>query len=335
MSLYELEDLTCRHGDIVALDIPHLAIEEGGIICLTGANGSGKSTLLNLLAGLLDPVTGQVLYRGMVLSKAPQDLRDEVRREMGICLQSPYLFRTTVERNVSYGLSVRGIKGPRKARMVEKALCEVGLEDFGKRKSHALSGGEAQRVALARALVLEPRVLLLDEPMANVDAATRVLLEKVLGELIRERGITVILSTHDADQALRLGDNIVSLHSGRVVESGMENIFHGSMRKEKNRQVFDTGLCDFTVTSQREDVRTAIIPPEAIILSVDPVNTSARNVLKGKVTGIRMRNGSVEVLLDAGEEFISRITEGSLKKLGLHLGMELYLLIKAEAIKMY
>ncbi len=335
MSLFELEDLTCRYGDTIALDIPHLAIEEGGIICLTGANGSGKSTLLSLLAGLLDPVTGQVLYRGMVLSKAPQDLKDEVRREMGICLQSPYLFRTTVEGNVSYGLSIRGISGPRKALMAEKALNEVGLEGFGKRKSHALSGGEAQRVALARALVLEPRVLLLDEPMANVDASTRVLLEKVLGELIRERGITVILSTHDADQALRLGDRIVSLHDGRVVESGMENIYHGTLHQEEDRWVFDTGLCRFPVSNQEGNPRTAMVPPEAIILSLGVPETSARNIFKGKVTGIRMRNGSVEVAIDAGETFISRITQVSLERLGVRLGMEIYVVFKSEAVRLF
>jgi tungstate transport system ATP-binding protein len=335
MSLFELEDTTYRYGETVALDIPHLVIEEGGIVCLTGANGSGKSTLLHLLGGLLDPTSGHVIYRGMVLSRAPRDLKDEVRREMGICLQSPYLFRGSVQGNVSYGLSIRGIRGSRKALLAEKALGEVGLEGFGKRKSHALSGGESQRVALARALVLEPRVLLLDEPMANVDAATKILLERTLKELNRVRGLTVILSTHDTAQALSLGDRIVSLHDGRIMESGMENIFHGSLSKEGNRSTFDTGSCELIVASTREEARTAIISPDAIILSPEPVRTSARNVLRGTVTGIRMRNGSVEVLLDAGEEFVSRITEGSMKKLGLHLGTELYLLIKAEAIKLY
>ena len=335
MSLYQLENLTCRYGDSVVLDIPHLVIEEGGVICLTGSNGSGKSTLLYLLAGLLRPSSGQVLYRGKVLSNDSEDLRDEVRREMGICLQSPYLFRTTVEGNVSYGLSVRGIQGPEKALRTENALHDVGLEGFGKRRSHALSGGETQRVALARALVLEPRVLLLDEPMANVDTATRILLERTLGELTRAREITAIFSTHDPDQALRLGNHIITLHDGRIVEGGMENTYHGIGRRDEDGWVFDTGLCRFPVPAQKGTPRTAIVPPEAIILSLGVPETSARNVFKGKVTGIRTRNGSVEVTVDAGEIFISRVTHVSLERLGISLGMDIYVVFKSEAVRLY
>lgn len=337
MSLFRIENLTYRYGDNTApaLDIPHLVIEEGGIVCLTGANGSGKSTLLSLLAGLLRPTSGRIHYRGDDLTGGPRNLLERMRLDMGVCLQSPYLFRTTVEKNVAFGLTARGVQGVKKTRRTESALRDVGLKDFGKRPYHALSGGEIQRVALARALALDPRVLLLDEPMANVDAATRLLLERILEKLIRTRGITIIISTHDVDQALRLGRHIITLHEGHVVESGLENIFHGSVRKARDGWYFDTGLCRFFVPHQKEDARTAIIPPETILLSLDPMETSARNVLRGKVTGIRMRSGSVEVAVRAGEEFRSRITETSLERLGLRLGMDLYLLIKAEAVRLY
>jgi tungstate transport system ATP-binding protein len=335
MSLFLLENIRFQYGDRPVLDIPNLAINEGGVVCLTGANGSGKSTLINILAGLLQPSGGRVLYRGMDPSMASADLKDNIRRELGICLQSPYLFRTTVEGNVAFGLAARGIKGKERSGRVEEALNDVGLAGFGNRRYHALSGGEIQRVALARALAIKPRVLLLDEPMANVDTATRLLLEKILERLIGTRGITIIFSTHDVDQALRLGQQIITLHDGLVVEGGLENTFHGTLRKEGGGWVFDTGLARLTVLTQKSDARTAIIPPEAILLSLDPKSTSARNILKGKINGIRMRNGSVEITVDAGEEFISRITEGSLKSLGLHLGMEIYLLIKAGAIRLY
>lgn len=334
MSLFRIENLLFRYGSRAALDIPELAIEEGGMVCLTGANGSGKSTLLSLMAGLVQPSSGRILYRGKDLSSLDQDIRGNVRAEMGVCLQSPYLFRTTVEGNVSYGLSARGVKGPERERRVEQALEDVGLGGFGSRRHHALSGGEIQRVALARALVLEPRVLLLDEPMANVDAATRTLLERALENSIRSHGITVILSTHDVDQALRLGTRIVTLHQGTVVEGGLENIFHGAVVKREDGWVFKTGLCELVVPSGREDARTAVVPPEAVILSLEATITSARNVLKGTVTGVRMRNGSVEVTVNAGEEFTSRITPASLERLGLRLGMELYLFIKAEAVRL-
>lgn len=333
MNLFRIEGLAFAYGDRTVLDIPDLDIEEEGIVCLTGANGSGKSTLLDLLSGLTPPTAGKILYRGQAFSPSDRNFQERSRSEMGICMQSPYLFRTTVEKNVSYGLTARGFRGPEKDRRTEKALAEVGLEGFGKRPWHALSGGEIQRVALARALVLEPRVLLLDEPMANVDSATRVLLEKVLENLIRLKGITVILSTHDADQALRLGSRIVTLHEGKVVEGGLENVFHGILKEGEDGWVFDTGRSRLFVLPQKGDARTAIVPPEAIILSLDPKETSARNVLKGAITGIRMRNGSVDVAVRAGEEFTSRITPASLEKLGLRLGMEVCLLIKAGAVR--
>jgi len=334
MSLFRIENLIFRYGTRTALDIPELAIEDGGMVCLTGANGSGKSTLLSLMAGLAQPFSGRILYRGQDLSSPDREVQEGVRAEMGVCLQSPYLFRTTVEGNVSYGLSAKGIRGPERAWKVERALEDVGLGGFGSRRHHALSGGEIQRVALARALVLEPRVLLLDEPMANVDAATRTLLERALENSIRSRGITVILSTHDVDQALRLGTRIVTLHQGTLVEGGLENIFHGTVIKREDGWVFKTDLCELVVPPGREDARTAVVPPEAIILSLDPTITSARNVLKGIVTGVRMRNGSVEVTVNAGEEFTSRITPESLHKLGCRLGMEIYLIIKAEAVRL-
>jgi molybdopterin-binding protein len=335
MNLFHLENINFRYGDHTVLDIPRLDIEKGGIVCLTGANGSGKSTLLAILAGLLFPTSGRLLYRGTDLVKAPADIRDEMRREMGICLQSPYLFRTTVEGNVAFGLTARGIKGPEKAERTGQALRDVGLPGFEKRRHQALSGGEIQRVALARALAVAPRVLLLDEPMANVDAATRTLLERILRDLIGARGITIVLSTHDVDQALRLGRQIITLHEGHVVESGLENIFHGTVLEKEEEWVFDTGLCRFVVLPQKQDARTAIIPPEAILLSLDPKGTSARNVLEGTVTGIRMRHGSVEVSIDAGEEFISRITEKSMESLEICLGTRICMLIKAGSIRLY
>ena len=335
MSLFQVENLTFRYGDLDVLDVENLVVEEGGIVCLTGANGSGKSTLLHIFAGLLYPTEGKVLYREIDMARAPSDLQDSVRREMGICLQSPYLFRTTVERNVSYGLTLRGIRGPEAQERTREALHDVGLDGLEKRRANALSGGEVQRVALARALALQPRVLLLDEPMANVDAGTKNLLEKTLEGLIRSRGITIVLSTHDLDQAMRLGRQIVTLHEGRIVAGGLENIYHGTLKQIGQNWVFDTGLARFVVNPSSRDARTAIIPPESILLSLDAPSTSARNVLRGEVTGIRTRNGSVEVVVDAGEEILSRITENSLEKLDLKLGKDVCLLIKAEAIRLY
>jgi tungstate transport system ATP-binding protein len=335
MSLFKLEKVQFQYGEHNVLDIPKLTIEEERIVCLTGTNGSGKSTLLNMLAGLLPPSSGRILYRNVDLSKAHADTRDRIRKDLGVCLQSPYLFHATAEWNVMYGLAARGVKGRDKSARAEEALQYVGLGGFGNRRYNALSGGEIQRVALARALAADPRVLLLDEPMANVDNATRILLERLLKDLAGSRKKTIILSTHDTDQARRLGQQIITLHEGRIEEGGQGNIFQGNLGKEGDNWIFDTGLVQLRVLPLKDDARTAVIPPEAVLLSLEPMAANAGNVLYGKVTGLRMRDGAVEVTIDAGEEFTSRITGESLKKLGLKLGVEVHLFIEAKAIKMY
>jgi ABC-type Fe3+/spermidine/putrescine transport system ATPase subunit len=188
LNLYRLENLRFAFGEKVVLHIPELTIEERQITALTGPNGSGKTNLLMLLGALLQPASGRILYGGRALDTFQGTHIALLRREIGLLLQAPYLFRTTVERNVAYGLAVRGIPRRQRADRVREALRWVGLEGFEARPHDALSGGEAQRVALARALVTGPRVLLLDEPLANVDTVSRAVIEQVLVDENRQRG---------------------------------------------------------------------------------------------------------------------------------------------------
>ena len=169
--MYRLDSIRKCYGSNVALDIDELTIGEGRLYTLTGANGAGKSTLLNILAFLSPPTSGEIFYSGKRVDWNHGSM-EEYRRKVTLLHQSPYLFEGTVYDNVAFGLKARGIQGEAQRRRVDKALDTAGLPGFRDRKARELSGGEAQRVAMARALVLEPEVLLLDEPLANIDRET-------------------------------------------------------------------------------------------------------------------------------------------------------------------
>jgi tungstate transport system ATP-binding protein len=257
-----------------------------------------------------------------------------VRREIGFVLQSPYLFRATVERNVGYGLAVRGISKKNRLIRVREALKWVGLEGFELRPHHALSGGEAQRVALARTLITSPRTLLLDEPLANVDAVSRTIIERILVNENRHRGTSVLFTTHDLDQAYRIADEVTTLNAGTVVEGPMENVYHGAVYKDGDNWVFDTDQLSIAIPAGHEACRTAAISPEAILISTEKVSTSPHNMFRGRIVAVRDRYASVEVIVNAGEMFTARITDASYRAMDLRLGQPVYLVFKAEAVRL-
>jgi len=212
--MYRLNSIRKCYGSNVALDIEELTIAEGRLYTLTGANGAGKSTLLSILAFLLPPTSGEIFYAGNRVDWNPGSV-EEYRRKVTLLHQSPYLFGGTVYDNVAFGLKARGVQGEAQQRRVDKALDGVGLQGFRDRKARELSGGEAQRVAMARALVLEPEVLLLDEPLANIDRETTGLLETVIASLPTQ-GTTVVMTTHDPDHPGRLNGETILLEGGKV-----------------------------------------------------------------------------------------------------------------------
>ena len=213
--MYRLNSIRKCYGSNVALDIDELTIAEGRLYTLTGANGAGKSTLLSLLAFLEPPTSGEIFYAGKRVDWDPGSI-EEYRRKVTLLHQSPYLFGGTVYDNVAFGLKAREVQGEVLHRRVDKALDDVGLQGFRDRKARELSGGEAQRVAMARALVLEPEILLLDEPLANIDRGMTGLLETVIASL-PARGTTVVLITHDPEQPDRLNGESILLEGGKVV----------------------------------------------------------------------------------------------------------------------
>lgn len=214
-SIYTLQSLTKAYNGRVVLDLTHLEIHSGEIFALVGPSGSGKSTLLRLLNFLEAPTRGTIHFDQVELSAA-RDAPLSLRRRVTTVFQQPLLLDDNVWNNVTYGLRLRGEKDLQ-AR-TQQALQEVGLSKLAHQRARTLSGGEAQRVALARAMVLQPDVLLLDEPTANLDPYNVGLIEQIALRLNQERGTTLVLVTHNVFQAHRLAQRVALLLEGKMVE---------------------------------------------------------------------------------------------------------------------
>ena len=212
---YTLTGVTKTYNGRRVLDITELAVQHGEVLAVVGPSGSGKSTLLRLLNFLEPPTSGQIRFMDAEYSP-DQALPLALRRRVTTVAQRPILLNRTVWANVAFGLGLRGQRdgGGR----VESALAQVGLATLAKQQARTLSGGEAQRVALARAMVIEPDVLLLDEPTANLDPYNVGLIEDTVRALNQEQGTTVVLVTHNVFQAKRLASRVALMLEGRIIE---------------------------------------------------------------------------------------------------------------------
>lgn len=190
---YQLNEVAFSYGPDPLLYLNNVEVSAGERIALVGPNGAGKTTLLHLLAFLETQDSGTISFFGKTAGK---DNLIPFRRRVGLLLQHPYLFNTTVMSNLTSGLKVRGVARSKRRKMAVSALEWVGLSGFGGRSARSLSGGEAQRVALARALVLDPEVLLLDEPANHMDISSVQRIEEIVLEMNREKGTTVVFTTH-------------------------------------------------------------------------------------------------------------------------------------------
>jgi putative spermidine/putrescine transport system ATP-binding protein len=214
MSFLQLENLSKHYGDFTAVEKLNLTVEKGEFVSLLGPSGCGKTTTLQMIAGFIEASAGRVLLDGRDITHEKPN-----RRGLGIVFQSYALFpHMTVSGNVGFGLEMRRIAPDECAERVRKALALVHLEKFSHRYPRELSGGQRQRVALARALVIEPPVLLLDEPMSNLDAKLREDMQVELREIQRKVGTTTIMVTHDQSEALSMSDRVVVMDAGRAIQ---------------------------------------------------------------------------------------------------------------------
>jgi tungstate transport system ATP-binding protein len=225
--IYQLQDVTREYDGRRVLQVDRLDIRQGEIFALVGPSGAGKSTLLRLLNFLEPPTSGRIRFLGTEFSLS-RSVPLPLRRRVTTVFQRPILLNQSVWANVNYGLRLRGQRDS--ACQLERVLERVGLGTMARQRARTLSGGEAQRVALARAMVLQPDVLLLDEPTANLDPYNVGLIEDTVCALNRERGTSIVLVTHNVFQARRLAHRVALLLEGRVIEVADVDAFFQSPR---------------------------------------------------------------------------------------------------------
>lgn len=214
--VYRLENLTKKYNDREVLHVEYLEIYASEILALVGPSGAGKSTLLRQLNFLERPTTGSLNFKDHSVNGMAPAL--EIRRKVTTVFQRPVLLNRSVAANIAYGLNIRGRRGKLIEQRVVAVLTQVGLADLARTSARTLSGGEAQRVALARSLVVEPQVMLMDEPTANLDPYNVKLIEQIITRVNQEESTTIVLVTHNIFQAKRLAHRTGFLLEGRLVE---------------------------------------------------------------------------------------------------------------------
>ena len=224
-----LNGVTRRFGDFTAVEGVSFEIKPGELLALVGASGSGKTTTLRIAAGYEVPDEGSVVLGGRDITRVPPE-----RRGFGMVFQHYALFpHMPVEQNVAFGLEARGVNKVDRLIKARAALASVGLEGAGERAIQSLSGGEQQRVALARALVIEPRALLLDEPLSNLDPTLRQAMRDDLRAMLRRVGVPALFVTHDQEDAFAIADRIALLRRGKLLQCGTpEELYHAPTSRE-------------------------------------------------------------------------------------------------------
>jgi len=262
MAHLELQDLTQRFEGLTALDRLSLEVTPGEILTLLGPSGCGKTTTIRLIAGFLKPTKGKILVNGRDIAPIPPE-----KRNMGMVFQSYALFpHLNVFENVAFGLRARGIAGKAARSKVERALDLVELSPHRKRPVFELSGGEQQRVAVARAVAIEPQILLLDEPLSNLDASLREQTRAQLDRLIRTLGITAIFATHDQEEAFALSDRIALLWDGALQQVGTsDQLYFRPANERVARFVGKSNLWDVTFREYSENRGIFSLPSGAVL----------------------------------------------------------------------
>jgi molybdopterin-binding protein len=349
--LAELKNLTKYYGPRMVLNHITMQVYEGEILALLGPNGSGKTTLLKVLAFLLKPDDGEIKFQGEIVDEKNSE---RMRLQSTLVFQRNLLFNTTVFNNVAYGLRVRRVPKIEIATEVTRALKIVKLDGFEKRSAKKLSGGEQQRVALARALVLKTKLLLLDEPMANLDPKNASILEEVIVTANRELKTTIVLATHNMFEAKTMPHRIALINDGRITEVGssadifgrlsknlasfaaVDNTFNGTAKiTEAGTSIVDVGNAILIEAAfQRQDETSVFISPQDIILSKRSLESSARNVFRGRITQISDLGSLVKLTVNVGKLFVVQITKRSFSEMDLNLGDEVFIAFKASSVQM-
>ena len=326
MSQVRLEHLYKRYGDVTAVGDFNIDVADGEFISFLGPSGCGKSTTLRMIAGFERPTEGTITLGDTVVSSAESGVfMPPEKRDIGMVFQSYAVWpHMTVEENVVYPLKIQGVSREERKKRVEEALRMVHLERYGSRYPNQLSGGQQQRVALARALIARPGLLLLDEPLSNLDAKLRESMRFEISSLQKELGITVIYVTHDQSEAMTMSDRIVVMNAGMVQQIGRPFDVY---TRPANKMVADfIGLVNFVPGDVRDDrvfVRgtdvsfpnTAGLPSGEGVIAVRPENiTLSRTggMLTGTVKHRFYMGATVDYRIQVGEHILRVMTHGSM-----------------------
>lgn len=298
MTVLELSGVSKRYGQELAVDNISFQVEEGRIISLLGPSGCGKTTTLRLVAGFEVPDGGDIRIRGENVSK-----KRPYERNVGLVFQDYALFpHMSVEANIAFGLRERGVPASKFPERIRSILDLVKLPGYEKRNPHQLSGGQQQRVALARALVTRPSLLLLDEPLSNLDAKLRETLRVELRQILTSAGITTIIVTHDQSEAMSLADHIIVMSNGRIMQRGSAEEIYST---PANKFVADfigqsnwfTGRADgarFVTDDGLSIAITAKAPGDAAELGVRPERIAVRTKDAVAAAGVNTLEGVIE-----------------------------------------
>lgn len=229
--IYELDNVRQKYGNREVLRVDELGVRRGEILALVGPSGAGKSTLLRLLAMLEAPSAGEVLFNCAGGAYSYHHIPVDIRRQIAMVFQRPALLSRSVRANVAYGLQLRGEKARDKA--VDAMLDHLSMAHLADAKPRTLSGGEMQRVSIARAMILQPQVLILDEPTSNFDPHNIRIIEQFLREQHAMHNTTIIIVTHNIFQAKRLADRVALLYDGALVEVADTETFFENPRDER------------------------------------------------------------------------------------------------------
>jgi len=287
--ILELKNLVKKFGNITAVnDLSILSIKRGEFLTFLGPSGCGKTTLLRMIGGFYYPNSGNIIMEGEIINDIPPE-----KRKTSMVFQNYALFpHMTVFENIAYGLKVKKLPGKEIEKRVMNALTVVQLEGLENRKPNQLSGGQQQRVALARCIVIEPRVILLDEPLSNLDANLRVMMREEIRKIQKSLGLTTIFVTHDQEEAMSMADRIVVMNQGKIEQIGTPleiyekpstlfvagfigyvNMVKGKIKSVQNESfTIATDLGEFTNMNEElkgfkaGDEVTIVIRPEAVCL---------------------------------------------------------------------
>ena len=335
--MLEARDLVAFRGTRPVVRAAAFSVAEGERLAVLGPNGAGKSSLIMALATLL-PTSGELRYRGRVVTDT-----HAYRRRIAVVFQRPLLLDRSVRENTALGLAIRGVGRAARNTRAEAALARLGISHLADRPAARLSGGESQRVSIARALAVDPEILFLDEPFSALDAPTREALIADLARVLRDRGVTTVMVTHDRDEALSMADRVAVVMNGELRQQGAaETVFGMPADPEVAAFVGVDNVIPARVEASTDELTTlrigdqlvevTALPPagdDLLLLCVRPDDvaiarfatpSSVRNSLPARIVRIEPIGRRTRLVLDCGFPLIAHVTRQSARDLELAVG---------------